>query len=108
LTGLRQLRPARGAIAAKTGTLTATDGGVAVLAGLASTQQGERVFCVAAPGSGARLYQARTEEQSWLMNLIGQGGGPKPGSCGLPVGHPDDLAEALFLDAQSLAEAGTK
>jgi len=108
LTGLRQLQPARGAIAAKTGTLTATDGGVAVLAGLASTQQGERVFCVAAPGSGSQLHRARTEEQAWLMGVIGQAGGPKPGSCGLPVGHPDDLAEALFLDVGDLAAAGTK
>ena len=39
----------RAAVVAKTGSLTETDGGVAILAGFARVADGESVFCVASP-----------------------------------------------------------
>ena len=39
----------RQSVVAKTGTLTSTDGGAAVLAGFVNTGKGDLAFCVAAP-----------------------------------------------------------
>ena len=48
--------PLTGAVTCKTGTLTQTDGGVAVLAGtFTSPTNGPVVFAIAAPGAGGRL-----------------------------------------------------
>jgi D-alanyl-D-alanine carboxypeptidase/D-alanyl-D-alanine-endopeptidase (penicillin-binding protein 4) len=91
--GLAGLPP--GALVAKTGTLVRTDGGVAVLAGLVHTAQGERFFCVAAPGAGRRLVEARADEGRWLLDLVARHGGAGAGSCGAPVGHSTDAVELL-------------
>lgn len=84
-----------GALVAKTGTLVKTDGGVAVLAGVAHTARGPLLFCVAAPGSGRRLVQARDAQERWLLDLIGRHGGPRPHDCGAAVGYSDDGAQVL-------------
>jgi D-alanyl-D-alanine carboxypeptidase/D-alanyl-D-alanine-endopeptidase (penicillin-binding protein 4) len=81
-----------GAVVAKTGTLTRTDGGVAVLAGVARTTAGDRFFCVAAPGAGGRIARARSDEVEWLQRLIERFGGPRPRACAAAVGFSDDDA----------------
>lgn len=93
--GLRSSQASK-ALVAKTGTLTETDGGVSVLAGLVRTAQGERYFCVAAPGAGAGISAARDSNVRWLLQLIARHGGPVPGTCPLPLGHSDDDATALL------------
>ena len=85
---------AAGALVAKTGTLVRTDGGIAAIAGLARTAEGDRLFCVAAPRSGGRLARAREAEERWVLNLIARHGGARPGACGDAVGYSDDDARA--------------
>jgi D-alanyl-D-alanine carboxypeptidase/D-alanyl-D-alanine-endopeptidase (penicillin-binding protein 4) len=82
------------AVAAKTGTLTTTDGGAAVLAGFVGTAQGDLVFCVAAPRSGRYLGAARRAIEDWLLNVIATNGGPKPRGCS-PAGA--DLADVRVV-----------
>ena len=84
-----------GALVAKTGTLVKTDGGVAVLAGVAHTARGSLRFCVAAPGAGRQLAQARDAQERWLLDLIERHGGPRPAECGATVGHSDAAAGIL-------------
>lgn len=86
------------ALVAKTGTLTTTDGGVAVLAGLAGTGRGEILFCVAAPRIHGRLAWARAEQERWLLELVDGQDGWSPRLCGLPLGYSDDRAEAMVVD----------
>jgi D-alanyl-D-alanine carboxypeptidase/D-alanyl-D-alanine-endopeptidase (penicillin-binding protein 4) len=88
----RLVDEAAGALVAKTGTLTRTDGGVAVMAGLVRTAKGDRYFCVAAPRSGARPGRAREAEARWLSDVIARHGGARPGPCGDVVGYSDDDA----------------
>jgi Na+/H+ antiporter NhaC len=76
--------PAAGAVAGKTGTLTNTDGGIALLAGFLSTAEGDLLFCVAAPRSGKRLAAARRAEESWLLDLAARHGGARPRECAGP------------------------
>lgn len=83
---------AAGALVAKTGTLLHTDGGIAAIAGLARTAEGERLFCVAAPRPGGRLGRAREAEERWVLDLIARHGGARPGECGNAVGYSDDDA----------------
>jgi len=90
------------AVAAKTGTLTTTDGGAAVLAGFVSTARGELVFCVAAPRSGRYLSAARRAIEDWLMNLITTNGGPVPRACAPPGA---DLADVRVVTVASDATA---
>ena len=90
------------AVAAKTGTLTTTDGGAAVLAGFVSTANGELVFCVAAPRSGRYLSAARRAIEDWLMQLIATNGGPVPRSCAPPGA---DLADVRVVTVASDATA---
>jgi D-alanyl-D-alanine carboxypeptidase len=82
----------RGAVVAKTGTLTTTDGGVAVLAGYARTENGLLMFCVASPRVGREVRRAREAQQRWLLDLIDRQGGPRPAECGPPVVFSDDTA----------------
>lgn len=82
----------RGAVVAKTGTLTTTDGGVAVLAGFAATSGGERVFCVASPGIGNRVRRPRAAQERWLLELLERNGGAVAGACGSPVVYSDSEA----------------
>jgi hypothetical protein len=84
----------------KTGTLPYTDDGVSVLAGVASTAQGEFLFSVVMPHAGRKLHWARSQEEAWLIELIASHGGPKPGSCGEPLPLPDIGAE-IVLDPPS-------
>jgi len=93
----RLARPpfARAAVV-KTGTLSDTDGGVAVLAGYVATRDAGRVrFCVAAPGAGRRLRAARRQEERWLLDLVRRLGGPVPRPCPAPLAYPDTFAEVV-------------
>jgi D-alanyl-D-alanine carboxypeptidase/D-alanyl-D-alanine-endopeptidase (penicillin-binding protein 4) len=83
--------PNVGSVIAKTGTLTATDGGITVLAGFIGTAQGEFVFCVAAPGAGGRLKVSRQAEERFLLSFLAEHGGAAPRSCGppLPASHTE-------------------
>ncbi len=97
------------ALVGKTGTLTATDGGVSVLAGFLNTGSGELVFCVAAPRSAGRVRTARSSEERWLLDLIARNGGPEPRTCAPPLGEPDTGADVIVVHAppQSPPVAGS-
>jgi D-alanyl-D-alanine carboxypeptidase/D-alanyl-D-alanine-endopeptidase (penicillin-binding protein 4) len=79
----------------KTGTLTSTDGGIAVLAGFVNTSQGEVLFCVAAPRAIGRLRTARRAEESWVLDLLAKQGGPRPRFCAPPLEDSDTGAVIL-------------
>ncbi len=81
------------AITCKSGTLSDTDGGVAVLAGSFQPPEGrEVVFCVVAPEAGGELHRLRGREESWLVDLIRKRGGARAPDCGAPL---------LFSDAEA-------
>ncbi len=86
------------ALVAKTGTLTATDGGITVLAGFLNTAQGEVVFCVAAPRAAGRIRLSRYTEESFLVELLKRRGGPAPRTCAPPLASPD--GDATIVTAQ--------
>ncbi len=88
----------------KSGTLTTTDGGVAVLAGFFRSLKGETVaFCVAAPHAGGRLTHFRLAEQDWLLDLMGSAGGANRRTCGTPLAFSDTMADT-WVTRQSGAE----
>ena len=71
-----------GAVVGKTGTLLTTDGGVAVIAGVAAgVGEGGLVFCVAAPGTNGHTQRWRAAEQRWLIDLLAARGGASIGPC---------------------------
>jgi D-alanyl-D-alanine carboxypeptidase/D-alanyl-D-alanine-endopeptidase (penicillin-binding protein 4) len=77
-------------VVAKTGTLTSTDGGVAVLAGFLHSAQGDELaFCLASPESGQNLLGARREQERWVLDRLAADGGARPGACGAPVRFSD-------------------
>ena len=79
-----------GAVAVKSGTLSNTDGGVAVLAGLYTAADDREIrFCVAAPRAGGALRHWRALEQAWLEELIARTGGVRPGRCPEPLPFSD-------------------
>lgn len=80
-------------LAAKTGTLTTTDGGIAVLAGFLSTAEGEIVFAVAAPRAGGRLKSARRAQETWILRMLESHGGPATRICAPPIPTSDSGAE---------------
>jgi len=80
----------RGAVVAKTGTLTSTDGGVTVLAGFLNTAEGEVVFCVAAPHAAGKIRLARRTEESFLLDVISRRGGTLPRTCAAPLSTADE------------------
>lgn len=83
-----------GAVTCKTGTLTHTDGGVAVLAGtFTSPTKGPVVFAIAAPGAGGRLDDWRRLQQAWVLELISNSGGAVTAPCGDPLPFSDTFAE---------------
>ncbi len=95
-----------GAVTAKTGTLTTTDGGVAVLAGFVRMRTGhDAVFCVAAPNARGHIYRLRREEQTWLLHVIRDLGGAEPGPCGAPFQMSD--ADADVVGLAPLGHAGS-
>jgi len=78
----------------KSGTLTTTDGGVAVLAGFFQSRKGEKVaFCVAVPQAGGRLMHFRLAEQDWLLDLMGSEGGADRRNCGTGLVFSDTMAD---------------
>jgi D-alanyl-D-alanine carboxypeptidase/D-alanyl-D-alanine-endopeptidase (penicillin-binding protein 4) len=86
--------PLTGTVTCKTGTLTHTDGGVSVLAGVfTSPVNGEVVFAVAVPSAGGRLQHWRQVQQRWLMSLMDEQGGAVPAPCGKPLPFSDTFAE---------------
>ncbi|HEX6852776.1 MAG TPA: D-alanyl-D-alanine carboxypeptidase [Candidatus Polarisedimenticolaceae bacterium] len=95
------------ALVGKTGTLTATDGGIAVLAGFLNTGEGEFVFAVAAPRAAGKLRLARRVEEQWLLDLLARHGGARPRTCAGPLAGPADGAAIVEgPQAQSTAGAG--
>ncbi len=69
-------------VTCKTGTLSTTDGGVAVLSGFfTNTEHDEVLFIVAAEKAGGQLRRWRGIEQEWLLDLIKASGGAIPGTC---------------------------
>jgi len=91
-----------GAVTCKTGTLTNTDGGVAVLAGtFTSPTNGPVVFAIAAPRAGGRLEYWRRLQQSWVLDLIARTGGAVTAPCGDPLPFSDTFAEVeTVLDGE--------
>jgi hypothetical protein len=89
--------PGAGAVIGKTGTLTATDGGVSVLAGYASTGEGDLIFCVVVPQAAGRLRRARRAEEQWMLDLLASHGGPRPNLCGTPLVGADRIAEVIVV-----------
>jgi len=101
--------PGAGAVIGKTGTLTATDGGVSVLAGYASTGDGDLIFCVVVPDAAGRLRRARRAEEQWMLDLLASHGGPRPSACRAPLVGADRIAEVIVVapsTAESAAVAG--
>jgi D-alanyl-D-alanine carboxypeptidase/D-alanyl-D-alanine-endopeptidase (penicillin-binding protein 4) len=81
----------------KTGTLTNTDGGVAVLAGYVRTSRGDFVFCVAAPNAAGKLKSSRRAEEQWVLDFLGRNGGGQPHACATPLPTPDAGANIILL-----------
>jgi D-alanyl-D-alanine carboxypeptidase/D-alanyl-D-alanine-endopeptidase (penicillin-binding protein 4) len=96
-----------GAVVAKTGTLTSTDGGVSVLAGIASTAEGNVFFCVAVPRSGGRLHAARRAEERWLLDLLARAGGGVSHSCPGELPASDNEATVVVVGSQDELTADT-
>lgn len=84
-------------LAGKTGTLTATDGGVSVLAGLLNTGRGELLFCIALPRAGGRLERARKAEEKWVLELLARNGGARPRKCAPPLGGSEHEARVVVV-----------
>lgn len=83
-----------GAVTCKTGTLTHTDGGVAVLAGtFTSPADGPVVFAIAAPKAGGKLDYWRMIQQRWVLELIAEVGGAVTTPCGDPLPFSDTFVE---------------
>ena len=89
--------PSTTSVVGKTGTLTNTDGGVAVLAGFARTAHGELAFCVAVPRAAGKLKGARHAEEKWVLDLIGTHGGGQPRQCAPELPPPDAGASIILL-----------
>jgi serine-type D-Ala-D-Ala carboxypeptidase/endopeptidase (penicillin-binding protein 4) len=69
-----------GSVIAKTGTLRTTDGGAAVLAGLAFTRErGTVIFAVFDMAQGRQVLRLRQRQDEFLKNLILELGGPAAG-----------------------------
>ncbi len=84
-------------VTGKTGTLTTTDNGVSVFAGIARTAEGERIFAVAVPNARGRLRAARRVEEDFVLGLVDRLGGPEARACATPL--PGRLAETEVENA---------
>jgi D-alanyl-D-alanine carboxypeptidase/D-alanyl-D-alanine-endopeptidase (penicillin-binding protein 4) len=89
--------PEATALVGKTGTLTNTDGGVAVLAGYAATARGELVFCLAVPHASGKIKLARRTQQQWVLNLLIRNGGGRPHHCEPPLATSDKDVSVIVL-----------
>ena len=98
------------AVVGKTGTLTTTDGGIAVLAGIARTTRGDLLFCVAVPHAGGRLRGARHAEEKWVLDLLASHGGGQPRPCAGLLTAPDTGASIILVGGRAapLAEGATQ
>jgi len=85
------------ALVGKTGTLTTTDGGVAVLAGFANTTNGELAFCIAVPHAAGKLKFARHAQEQWVLGLLARNGGAQPHHCAPLLSSPDADAAVIVL-----------
>lgn len=85
------------AVVGKTGTLTNTDGGVAVVAGFANTADGDLAFCLAVPRAQGRLKGARVVEERYILDLLSRHGGPRPRSCAPPLPEADTGASMILV-----------
>ncbi len=94
---------APGSLVGKTGTLTATDGGVSVFAGIANTARGPLVFTVVAPEARGKLRTARSRQQQWIIDMAARNGGFVPGLCSSMLTPPDSGAEVQGPTALSTA-----
>jgi D-alanyl-D-alanine carboxypeptidase/D-alanyl-D-alanine-endopeptidase (penicillin-binding protein 4) len=90
----------------KTGTLTNTDGGIAVLAGYARTASGEFVFCVAVPNAAGRLKSSRHAEEQWVIDFLDRNGGGQPRACAIPLPTPDAGANIILVGGHAGSPAG--
>jgi D-alanyl-D-alanine carboxypeptidase/D-alanyl-D-alanine-endopeptidase (penicillin-binding protein 4) len=87
-----------GSVTVKTGTLTTTDGGVAVVGGLyTSPDLGQVLFCVAATGTGWNETHWRGLEQSWVLDLLEKTGGAVQHPCGPELPFSDTFAEVDWV-----------
>jgi len=93
-------------LVAKTGTLTSTDGGIAVLAGFLNTAQGEVVFCVAVPHAAGRIRLARHTEESFVLGLLNRRGGAAPRTCAPALPSPGVNAAIVATAVASTGSAG--
>ena len=94
------------AVIGKTGTLTNTDGGVAILAGFAKTAKGEYLFCVAVPNAAGKLKGARRAEEQWVIDFLDREGGGQPHRCAPPLPAPDEEASVILLGDGLVPPAG--
>ncbi len=94
--------PLAGTVTCKTGTLTHTDGGVAIFSGTFTAADGEPVvFAIAAPRAGRSLQYWRMLEQRWLMALMEEHGGAIAAPCGKELPYSDTFAEIdVLLDEE--------
>ena len=68
-----------GSVLAKTGTLTATDSGVAALAGVLRTRhRGTLLFAIYDNAQYRRVLSLRKTQDDFLKNLMSELGGPAP------------------------------
>lgn len=94
-----------GSVTCKTGTLTHTDGGVAVLAGtFTSPAKGPVVFAVAAPRAGGSLQYWRRAQQRWILELMDRSGGAVRRPCGPPLPFSDADARIEVAVGAAAAE----
>ncbi|MGQ9495604.1 MAG: D-alanyl-D-alanine carboxypeptidase [Thermoanaerobaculaceae bacterium] len=100
--------PYAGCLIGKTGTLTNTDGGIAVLAGVIRTAEGAFFFCLACPGSQGQLRKARKLQESWLVRFIDEHGGPAPGSCKTALVEADEGSFIIPVAASPLGNAAVQ
>jgi len=92
-------------VAAKTGTLTFTDGGTAVLAGFVNTAKGDLLFCVAAPAAAGRLHQARRQQVQWVQDLIARSDGPRLRRCSGPLASAEEGSSIVPAGSSAWVEA---
>ena len=91
----------------KTGTLSTTDGGVAVLAGrFDSPTRGAVYFCAAAPRAGKNLRLWRHREENWLLELQKSAGGATEFPCGKALPMSDSFARIEIQGVPTARETG--
>ena len=88
-----------GVLVGKTGTLTHTDGGVSVLAGVLRTNRGDLAFCVAAPRAEGRIDAARRATERWVIERLAVHGARTAVPCAGPPSGPADHVEVERMQA---------